>query len=109
MNSSSSVKTQSFLISVCRVVCVIRDETTTNHQNEPQSKCLLSAHQNKSVLSFVPEFISRTVIHIPQLQGGWSLSCDHGLDYASQCENDNNSNNNNMAAEVVSLVLVLAG
>ena len=81
MNSSSSVKTQSFLISVCRVVCVIRDETTTNHQNEPQSKCLLSAHQNKSVLSFVPEFISRTVIHIPQLQGGWSLSCDHGLDY----------------------------
>ena len=23
---------------------------------------------------------------IPQLQSDWSLSCDHGLDYASKCE-----------------------
>ena len=29
---------------------------------------------------------------IPQLQRDWSLSCDHGLDYASQCENDNSNN-----------------
>ena len=28
---------------------------------------------------------------IPQLQSEWSLSCDHRLDYASLCEN-NNSN-----------------
>ena len=27
---------------------------------------------------------------IPQLQSEWSLSCDHGLDYASECENNNN-------------------
>ena len=27
---------------------------------------------------------------IPQLQSDWSLSCDHGLDYASSCENNNN-------------------
>ena len=26
---------------------------------------------------------------------GRSLSCDHGLDYASKCENNNNNNNNN--------------
>ena len=25
----------------------------------------------------------------------WSLSCDHGLDYANQCENNNNNNNIN--------------
>ena len=25
---------------------------------------------------------------IPQLQSDWSLSCDHGLDYASKCENN---------------------
>ena len=25
---------------------------------------------------------------IPQLQSDWSLSCDHGLDYASECENN---------------------
>ena len=29
---------------------------------------------------------------IPQLQSDWSLSCDHGLDYASYCENNNNNN-----------------
>ena len=29
---------------------------------------------------------------IPQFQNDWSSSCDDGLDYASQCEN-NNSNN----------------
>ena len=28
---------------------------------------------------------------IPQLQSDWSLSCDHGLDYASERENKNNS------------------
>ena len=26
---------------------------------------------------------------IPQLQSDWSLSCDHGLDYSSKCENNN--------------------
>ena len=26
---------------------------------------------------------------IPPLQSDWSLSCDHGLDYASCCENNN--------------------
>ena len=30
---------------------------------------------------------------IPRLQSDWSLSCDHGLDYASYCENINNNNN----------------
>ena len=30
---------------------------------------------------------------IPQLQSDRSLPCDHGLDYASQCENNNNNNN----------------
>ena len=29
---------------------------------------------------------------IPQLQSDWRLSCDHGLDYASRCENNNNNN-----------------
>ena len=29
---------------------------------------------------------------IPQLQSDWSLSCDHGLDHSSQCENNNNNN-----------------
>ena len=29
---------------------------------------------------------------IPQLQSDWSLSCDHGLDYASLCENNNSTN-----------------
>ena len=30
------------------------------------------------------------------LQSDWSLSCDHGHDYTSYCENNNsNSNNNN--------------
>ena len=29
---------------------------------------------------------------IPQLQSDCSLSCDHGLDYASYCENNNNNN-----------------
>ena len=28
---------------------------------------------------------------IPQRQSDWSLSCDHGLDYASLCENNNAS------------------
>ena len=32
---------------------------------------------------------------IPQLQSDWSLPCDHGLDYARQCENNSNNNNNN--------------
>ena len=30
---------------------------------------------------------------IPQLQSDWSLSCDRGRDYASECENKNNNNN----------------
>ena len=28
---------------------------------------------------------------IPQLQSCWSLSCDHGLDHGSYCENNNNN------------------
>ena len=35
---------------------------------------------------------------IPPLQSDWSLFCDHGLDYASECENNNNNNNNNNTA-----------
>ena len=31
----------------------------------------------------------------PPLQSIWSLSCDHGLDHASECENNNNNNHNN--------------
>ena len=30
---------------------------------------------------------------IPQLQSDLSLSCDHGLDCASKCENNNKNNN----------------
>ena len=32
---------------------------------------------------------------IPHLKSDWSLSCDHGLDYASYFENNNSNNNNN--------------
>ena len=32
---------------------------------------------------------------IPRLQIDWCLSCDHGLDYAIKCENNNNNTNNN--------------
>ena len=28
---------------------------------------------------------------IPQLQSDWNLSCDHAIDYASECENNNNN------------------
>ena len=34
---------------------------------------------------------------IPQLQSDWSLSCDHGLDYASPCENNNNNLSNSVS------------
>ena len=34
---------------------------------------------------------------IPQLQSDWSLSCDHGLFYASSCENNNNNSLQNSA------------
>ena len=37
---------------------------------------------------------------IHQLQSDWSLSCDHGLDYASYCENNNNNNNNNVVQKL---------
>ena len=30
---------------------------------------------------------------IPPLMNDWSLSCDHGLDYANLYENNNNNNN----------------
>ena len=30
---------------------------------------------------------------IPPLQSDWSLSYDHGLHYASYCDNNNNNNN----------------
>ena len=30
---------------------------------------------------------------IPRLQSDWSLPCDHGLDYASQYDNNNNLTN----------------
>ena len=41
---------------------------------------------------------------IPQIQSDWSLSCDHGLDYASLCEHTNTNiittnNNNNSSVE----------
>ena len=31
----------------------------------------------------VPLLVSVFFLGIPQLQSDWSLSCDHGLDYAS--------------------------
>ena len=36
---------------------------------------------------------------IPQLQSDWSLSCDHGLDYASECENNNKKKDNKNPVE----------
>ena len=43
---------------------------------------------------------------IPQLQSDWSLSREHGLDYASQCQN-NSSNNNNYRAILARVTLYL--
>ena len=37
-----------------------------------------------------PWFILVSPWGVPQLQSDWSLSCDHGLDYGSYCENNNN-------------------
>ena len=42
----------------------------------------------------VPPFFALFVFFpwgIPLLQGDWSLSCDRGLDFASECENNNNN------------------
>ena len=45
---------------------------------------------------------------IPQLQSDWSLSCDHGLDNASKCEN-NNSNNNNTTTTAAATTIITRG
>ena len=36
---------------------------------------------------------------LPQLQSDWSLSCDHGLDYESLCENENKIPNTSICLE----------
>ena len=47
---------------------------------------------------------------VPQLQSDWSLSCDHGLDNASYCENNNNnSSSNNNKCGVLVRVVALSG
>ena len=44
---------------------------------------------------------------IVSFQSDWSLSCDHGLDYVSDCENNNNKNNMSGTFNVVSLMFCL--